>query len=207
MAPILRLAQESDASALLRIYAPIVEKTAISFELAPPTVHEFGERIRNTLASHAWIVCEEEGEILGYAYGSKFRPREAYQWTTEVTVYVSPTQQGRGVGYGVYLSLFAALRLQGFCTAIAVIALPNEASVKLHENLGFKPVGVFYRVGYKLGQWHDTGWWQLALQDYPPVPAQLRSASSLAGTAPWRDALATGLPFIKRASVEQESRR
>ena len=201
MALKIQVAKESDAPNLLRIYRPIVETTAISFELAPPGVDEFKERIRNVLFSHVWLVCEEASEILGYAYASKFRPREAYQWTAEVTVYVSPTQQRRGVARGVYLSLFAALRLQGFCTAVAVIALPNEASVKLHEDLGFKPIGIFPRIGYKLGKWHDTGWWQLPLLEHPALPLPLRTVSDLSGTREWETALATGLSCIKPATL------
>lgn len=170
-----RIARESDAEQMLRIYAPVVRETAISFELAPPSADEMRERVRNILATHVWLVCEDGPEIAGYAYASKFRPREAYQWTAEVTVYVDSAQQRRGIARALYLALFEAMRLQGFCSAIAVIALPNDASVKLHEGLGFRRVGVFERVGYKLGRWHDVGWWQLELQNYdlvtgPPRP-------------------------------------
>lgn len=186
----IRLARECDADQMLEIYAPIVCTTAISFELVPPARTEMRERIRNILASHVWLVCEEAHAICGYAYASKFRPREAYQWTAEVTVYVCPAHQRRGIGRALYLSLFEVMRLQGFYSAIAVIALPNEASVRLHECLGFKLVGVLERAGYKLGHWHDVGWWQLKLQEHPSNPMPPRSIAELVGTAEWEQALA-----------------
>src|SRR6185312_10259505 len=165
----IRLARESDASGILAIYAPIVEQTAISFELAPPSEDEVRKRIRSIQSTHAWLTCEKDGMVAGYAYASKFRPREAYLWTTEVTVYVHQAHRRRGYAKALYLSLFDILRLQGFCTAIAVIALPNPASVQLHEQLGFTEVGVIRSAGYKLNEWHDTGWWQLELQQHPLV--------------------------------------
>ena len=185
----IRVARESDADQMLGIYDPIVRATAISFELAPPGVDEMRERIRNTLASHVWLVCEEAQAIAGYAYASKFRPREAYQWTAEVTVYVHPAQQRRGIGRALYRSLVEILRLQGFCSAIAVIALPNDASVRLHEGLGFQSIGIFERAGYKLGRWHDVGWWQLKLQEHHSNPMAPRNIAELTGTAEWERAL------------------
>jgi phosphinothricin acetyltransferase len=200
VAPIIRLAAESDAASLLQIYAPIVEQTPISFEFTPPTVDEFCKRIRSILASHVWIVCEENGQILGYAYASRFRFREAYDWTTEVTIYVAPEQHRRGVGHGLYGSLLAVLRVQGFCIAIAGITLPNEASVRLHEKLGFRKIGVFHTNGYKFGQWHDIGFWELSLRDLPAIPVPLRPQAALAGSAEWNEALAAGLRLIRPAA-------
>jgi L-amino acid N-acyltransferase YncA len=197
MRSIIRLAEESDAERLLNIYAPIVKETAISFELVPPTVAEFRQRISSTVASHNWLIMEQQEVILGYAYASKFRPREAYQWTAEVTVYVDPAHHRKGVARALYISLFEALRLQGFCNAIAVIALPNPASVRLHEKLGFEPLGVLRSVGYKLSNWHDIGLWQLELQDNNQYPAPPHPASELAHTALWNKALAAGLSSFK----------
>jgi L-amino acid N-acyltransferase YncA len=176
----LRLARESDADRMLAIYAPIVRETAISFELAPPDPEEMRQRIRRISSRHAWLVCEDEGMIAGYAYASQFRPREAYQWTAEVTVYVHPLRQRRGIGGTLYAALFAALRLQGYTSAIAVIALPNDASVRLHERCAFRAVGVFERAGYKLGRWHDVGWWQLELQAASANPQPPRALTELA---------------------------
>jgi L-amino acid N-acyltransferase YncA len=179
---------------MLRIYAPIVQRTAISFELAPPSEEDFQERIRNTVFTHAWIVCEEAGTIAGYAYANRFRPREAYLWTTEVTVYVDSARQRRGLGRALYLSLFQVLRLQGYCTAIAVIALPNPPSVKLHEALGFKLIGVIGSAGYKFGKWHDTGWWQLELQPHPVAPVIPKPVSEWIGTLELAEALSATVP-------------
>lgn len=136
-------------------------------------------RIRKTLASHVWLVADEQGFISGYAYSSRFRTREAYAWTVEVTVYVSSGWQRRGLGSTLYNSLLATLRLQGFCTAVAIIALPNEPSVRLHEKFGFELAGVIYKAGYKLGKWHDVGAWQLELQPHPNAPSPTRALSDL----------------------------
>ena len=193
MSDSIRLATEDDAAEVLRIYEPIVRATAISFELHPPGVEEIRERIRAVLLSHAWLVCGDGQRIAGYAYASRFRAREAYQWTTEVTVYVDAEQRRRGIGRALYVSLLEVLKLQGFLTAIAVIALPNEPSVQLHERLGFRAVGVLKRVGYKLGRWHDVGWWQMELREREADPQSTRRVAELAGTAEWRRAVAAGL--------------
>jgi L-amino acid N-acyltransferase YncA len=138
------------------------------------------------------LVCEHGRSVAGYAYASKFRPREAYQWTAEVTVYVQASQQRRGIGRALYVSLLEVLRLQGFRSAIAVIALPNHPSVRMHESLGFRAVGVFERVGYKLGRWHDVGWWQMALREEAAHPEPPRPIEALMGTPEWERALAAG---------------
>jgi L-amino acid N-acyltransferase YncA len=197
VSPIIRVAQESDAERMLNIYAPIVRETAISFELAPPTVDEFRQRIRSVLDSHNWLVMEDEHAILGYAYAGKFRPREAYQWAAEVTVYVDSPHQKRGIAQALYTSLFAGLRLQGFCNVIAAIALPNLPSVRLHEKLDFKPMGILHSVGYKMGRWHDVGWWQLQLQDNQPNPDPPQPISALENSAAWAQAQAAGLFLLK----------
>jgi L-amino acid N-acyltransferase YncA len=195
--PLIRVAQESDAERMLDIYAPIVTETAISFESVPPTLGEFRQRIRSVLDLHNWLVMEDEHAILGYAYAAKFRPREAYQWTAEVTVYVASPHHKRGIAQALYTSLFAALRLQGFSNAIAAIALPNLPSARLHEKLGFEPVGIFDSVGYKMGRWHDVGWWHLKLQDNPPNPVPPQPISALENSAAWAQALAAGISLLK----------
>ena len=164
---------------MLEIYSPIVRDTWISFELSPPSVEEFRERIHATLRHAPWLVHEKDGKVIGYAYAKHFWPRAAYQWTVEVTVYVHPQQQGRGVGRALYSSLFQLLRSQGYCKALAIIALPNPASIALHEALGFTSVGVFHSVGYKLGGWRDVGWWELPLRDLPEIPAPPKPLAQL----------------------------
>jgi L-amino acid N-acyltransferase YncA len=171
------VAREDDAPGILEIYAPIVRDTAISFELEVPNELEMRARIQKTLAWAPWLVCEQDGRIAGYAYATRFRERAAYQWTVEVTVYVHALHRRRGVARSLYTRLFDELRAQGFVTAIAGIALPNAESVALHESCGFRPIGVFHCVGYKLGRWHDTGWWELALCAAPTQPRMPRPAS------------------------------
>ena len=131
-------------------------------------------RIAQTQATHPWLVAEQEGEVAGYAYGCPHRSRAAYRWAADVSVYVAEAQRGQGLGRALYEELIERLRRQGFQVACAGITLPNEASVRLHERLGFTPVGVYRRIGWKSGAWRDVGWWQLELQpaggEPPPEP-------------------------------------
>ena len=155
---------ERDAEACRDIYAPYVRDTAVSFEETVPTVEEFEGRIRKTTATHPWLVMEVGGKVVGYAYATQHRPRAAYRWTAEVTVYVDGHHHQAGVGRRLYTELLRRLRLQGFRLAVAGITLPNAGSVGLHEAMGFEPVGVYNRIGWKAGDWHDVGWWQLDLR-------------------------------------------
>ncbi len=176
MAHMIRFAAETDATQILDIYAPIVTDTAISFEEVPPSRPEMAGRIRNTLELYPWLTCEEAGRVLGYAYAAGFRSRPAYQWSVEVTAYVRPEAQRKGVGSALYTCLLEILRIQGVINALAGIALPNDASVALHERFGFRPVGVLQDVGFKLMQWHDVEWWALRIQqprDPPDAPKWL----------------------------------
>ena len=187
MGPSIRLATVEDASQIQSIYAPIVAETAVSFELEPPGVEEMRRRIQTTLLTLPWVVCEWDG-VVGYAYAGLFRSRPAYQWSVEVSVYVHASHRGKGVGRALYTSLFECLRVQGYRTALAGIVLPSPTSVALHERVGFRSVGVFHHVGYKLGAWHDVGWWELSLQDLsdPPTPRPLPVELN---TKVWRSAL------------------
>ena len=169
--PMIRLARADDGAAVARIYDPVVAGTAISFEFDPPGPAEMGHRIAQTLAFAPWLVDERDGVVCGYAYASKHRERAAYQWSVDVAVYVDQAYRRSGVGKGLYEKLFQMLRLQVFYTAHAGVTLPNAASVGLHESLGFQPVGTYRGVGFKLGSWHDVGWWQLALRDRSGAPA------------------------------------
>ena len=181
MAQTIRFAAETDATQILDIYAPIVANTAISFEKVPPSRPEMAGRIRSTLERYPWLACEEAGRVLGYAYATEFRSWSAYQWSVEVTVYVRPEAQRKGVGSALYTSLLGILRIQGFINALAGIALPNDSSVALHEQFGFKPMGVLQDVGFKVAQWHDVEWWALRLQqprDPPDAPKSLREVSA-----------------------------
>ena len=157
-----------DAPAIVAIYAPIVRDTAISFELEPPTEAEMRTRIVSTTAVLPWLVClDDDGLVAGYAYASRHRERAAYQWAVDTTAYVRQDRRGRGIAKALYLALFDRLVGLGYFQAFAGIALPNDASVALHESVGFEPLGVYRRVGFKLGAWRDVGWWQKELQPTP----------------------------------------
>lgn len=161
----IRTATPDDAAAVAAIYAPIVQHTAISFETEPPSPGEMRDRIQTTLASLPWLVAEDAtGEMAGYAYASRHRERAAYQWSVDVTVYVREDARGEGVGRALYGELLPLLAALGYHQAFAGIALPNEGSIRLHEAMGFQPLGVYRQVGFKHGQWRDVGWWQKALQ-------------------------------------------
>ena len=167
----IRLATGADTEGVLAIYAPIVRDTAISFELVPPTVEQMRERIVSTLDRLPWLVAEEVQQVIGYAYASRYRERAAYQWSIEVSAYVRDDARRTGVARSLYQALLGILADLSYRTALAGIALPNDASVAFHESMGFTPVGVYQKVGYKLGTWHDVGWWQLPLGKYTDNPA------------------------------------
>jgi phosphinothricin acetyltransferase len=191
--PRLRLATEDDAEGVLAIYAPLVLHTAISFELAPPSLEEMKARIRSTLAEWPWLVVEDEAppSLLGYAYARPFRARPAYQWTVESTVYVHPRAQGRGVGGALYATLLTLLRSAGYRSVVGAITLPNPPSVALHERLGFRHLGTFPAAGFKLGRWHDLGFWRTELRgDGPPDPP--RPLPALLARPEWEAALRAG---------------
>ncbi|HET7121766.1 MAG TPA: GNAT family N-acetyltransferase [Solirubrobacterales bacterium] len=152
-----------DAPACAEIYAPYVSDSAISFEERAPSAAEFRERIQRYGATHAWLVAECDGAVVGYAYACAFNPRPVYRWSASVSVYVAAERRGGGVGRALYGELFERLRSRGFRMACAGITLPNEASVALHESFGFHPAGVLREIGWKRGDWHDVGWWQLEL--------------------------------------------
>ncbi len=160
-----------DAAVCAAIYAPYVRDTVISLEERAPTARELAARIQETTKTHPWLIAEDADEVIGYAYATRHRERASYRWATDVTVYVDPTRHRRGAGRALYEALFARLAAQGFRIACAGITLPNQASVGLHEALGFQPVGVYRDIGFKLGAWHDVGWWQLRLGGQGP-PAE-----------------------------------
>lgn len=164
----IRDAVSADTQALLAIYRPFVTETAVSFEMEPPSAAEFERRVADAQSKWAWLVAERDGEILGYAYGSSFRSRAAYQWSVETSAYTHGAHRRQGVGRALYERLLGVLANKGYCTAYAGIALPNDASVRLHGSLGFSEVGVFRRAGRKFGRWHDVSWWQLELRGSPP---------------------------------------
>ena len=189
----IRPAAPDDARGIQEIYRPIVLETVISFELEPPDVEEVGARVQSNLLMLPWLVCiTETGTVAGYAYANRLKAREAYQWSTEVSAYTHPDFQRRGIARALYTALFAILTYQGFVNAFAGIALPNQASIALHEGMGFTAVGTLSSVGYKLGGWRDVGWWEMRLQHPPDVPAPPRPFLEIREDAEVKAALAAG---------------
>ncbi len=193
----IRLATARDAESIAAIYAPNVTETVISFESEPPDEDEMRRRIGVTLERYPWLVCERRGRVLGYAYAGAHGSRAAYQWSVDVSVYVHGEAHRTGVGRALYTSLFAALGVQGFYNAFAGATLPNPGSVGLHEAMGFRPVGVYRGTGYKMGAWHDVGWWHLPLRERVPDPASPADLPSVLGSEEWDAALAKGLPLLR----------
>jgi L-amino acid N-acyltransferase YncA len=163
-----------DGAACAAIYAPYVEGSPVSFEERAPDAAEMASRIERARESHAWLVAERDAGVVGYANASAFRDRPAYRWSATVSIYLAEEARGRGVGRTLYGALFDRLRERGYRMACAGITLPNEASVGLHESLGFEPVGVNREIGFKCGAWRDVGWYQLELtpagEGPPPEP-------------------------------------
>lgn len=161
---------QRDAAACAAIYAPHVEESPVSFEERAPDAAELGARIERYGASHAWLVAERYDQVVGYAYATAFNERPAYRWSTSVSVYIADAARGEGAGRALYEALFDRLRERGFRMACAGITLPNEASVGLHQHLGFELVGVNREIGWKQGAWRDVGWYQLELSPAPNGP-------------------------------------
>ena len=177
----IRMATPRDAAGVHAIYAPVVRETFISFELEPPTEAQLAQRIAATVRRFPWLVHEDAQGIAGYAYACEHRERLAYQWSVDVSCYVHPRARRHGVGKALYEALLRVLRVQGFCNAFAGIALPNPASVALHESVGFRLLGQYRNVGFKNGAWRDTGWYQCAIGELPSAPATPRAIPELEG--------------------------
>ena len=170
MARLIRLAAAEDAAAIAAIYRPYVEGSTISFEERAPDADEMARRIAGaTPGLHPWLVAEEHGALLGYAASTPFRARPAYRWVVETGIYLASGATGRGVGRDLLAALIELLERQGFVAAIGAIALPNDASVALHETLGFLHTGTYRQVGFKLGQWLDVDLWQRDLAPREPA--------------------------------------
>jgi L-amino acid N-acyltransferase YncA len=165
----IRAASVSDAAAMLEIYSPSITNGHASFEVVVPSVEEFQGRITSNMKKFPWLVYEVEGMVVGYAYASMHRSRCAYDWTVESSAYVLESHRKKQIGKMLYQKLFEIIKSQGVCLVLAGITLPNIASVKFHESLGFTPVGVYKNIGFKMNQWWDVGWWQLQLQK-PTAP-------------------------------------
>jgi L-amino acid N-acyltransferase YncA len=175
----IRVAEDRDAEAIAAIYAPHVTRGLASLEERAPTPDEMRARMAAIAGAYPWLVADDDGIVLGYAYAGRFRERTAYRWAVETTIYVAAEAQRRGVGRLLYGALLDVLRKQGFVQAVAAITLPNDASIELHERAGFRRAGVYRQVGWKLGRWVDVGLWQIELADPGGAPREPRPFSEV----------------------------
>ena len=178
---LLRRAVPADAPALLAIYEPYVRYTAITFEYEPPSADEFRERIAHTLERYPWLVAEQDGAVVGYAYAHALRERQAYGWDAELSIYLRPQAERGRIGTRLYRALCALLREQHIVTAYACITLPNQASVCFHETFGFNRLGTFPHCGFKQGSWHDILWMECPLRERVSPPGTFVPFAALPG--------------------------
>ena len=167
---IVRNARPDDAAAIADIYAPVVRDTPISFEEYPPGPGHLKKRMESSIV---WLVAEEGDRVLGYGYARPFHERAAYRWSAEVSIYIAADAQGRGIGRELLTKLEEELRDRGYVNALAGVTLPNDPSIRLFESFGFESIAVQKKIGYKLGDWHDVGWWQKQLRPPTVPPPQL----------------------------------
>lgn len=161
-----------DAAAVADIYRSVVMHSHASFEEVAPDADEMQRRIGRTLERTPWLVAETDGAPVGYAYAISHRDRAAYRWSVDVSVYVGEDWQGRGIGHSLYRRLLTLLERQGFVNVYAGIALPNEASERLHRAIGMQPIGVYHQIGFKLGKWWDVAWYGMQLRQVDERPAE-----------------------------------
>lgn len=173
-----RVARAEDFPAIVEIYNWAIAHTAATFKTEPDTLESIMASWQRHADVYPWFVAQQEGSVIGFTMASPFSNRCGFVGTAELTVYVHPDHTGRGVGKALYATLVSALEAQGFKTLLAVIAMPNPASERLTESLGFAKVGVLRRVGWKLGRWHDVGYWQLVLNDSDDAPTPIDVTSS-----------------------------
>ena len=193
----IRLATTSDAAAIADIYAPYCDATVISFEETAPSSEEMARRIATIGATRPWIVLEDQGRVIGYAYASPHHDRAAYRWSVSTAIYIGRHHHRRGAGRALYTTLFALLRALGYRQATAGITLPNPASVGLHAAFGFGPVGVYRRIGFKMEGWHDVGWFQAEIQPGSDPPEDPRPVREIVNSPEWNEAVARGLAFYR----------
>lgn len=174
------MASESDADQFLEIYTPIVLETAISFEELPPTSGNMQARIKLISQTYPWLVAaDKDSKIVGYAYANQHRERSAYRWAVDVSVYIREDHRGQGIGRLLYKKLFELLQQQNFLRAFAGITLPNKPSVDFHEAMGFTNFVTYQNIGFKLGQWHDVGWWEINISSPRVLPCEPLSISEI----------------------------
>ncbi len=177
----IRTAQIEDARELLAVYAPYVEKTAVTFEYEVPSLAEFSERVRRTLEKYPYFIAECEGEIAGYAYAGSFHERAAYDWACEVSIYLRQDRKRQGIGRKLYDALEGTLKAQNIQNLYACIAYPDPEdeyltrdSVRFHEHMGYHLIGEFHQCGYKFGRWYHMVWMEKHLGNHEADPKKVR---------------------------------
>ncbi|MDO4454476.1 MAG: GNAT family N-acetyltransferase [Eubacteriales bacterium] len=171
----IRAAQKKDLQAMLGIYAPYVENTAVTFEYDIPSIEEFENRFQKITDFFPWLVYEEDSKVLGYAYAGTFHERKAFQWDAELSIYLSEEAHRRGIGKKLYSELFSILEEQGIYTLYAHITYPNDDSIAFHKAMGFQKIAHFPKTGYKMGKWRDTIFMEKHLKELPDFPQQPHS--------------------------------
>ena len=198
MNAIIRLAEKRDVPGILEIYSPFVLNTSVTFEEIVPDEDSFWERIQGIMAELPYLVCEINGRIAGYAYASGYRSRASYRWSKEVSVYIHPDYQRKRVAHALYTSLNETVRYQGIADLLAIITMPNEPSVAFHEQFGYRKCGEFSKVGFKLGQWQNVGWFELFLQDESQAPKNpILTLNEISGLPIFQEAIRKGLEKLK----------
>lgn len=184
----IRPAGAEDAEALLAIYAPYVRETAITFEYDVPTVEEFQSRIRNILQKYPYLIAEQDGRAVGYAYAGSFKERASYAWDAETTIYVARDRKRQGIGRRLYRTLEDILKAQGILNLNACIAFPPQEdeyltrnSMEFHARCGFRLVGEFHQCGYKFGRWYNIIWMEKHIGAHPDLPASPKTFDEVRG--------------------------
>ncbi len=177
---IFRMVTEDDAESLLKIYSPYVKNTSITFEYEVPSLEDFRRRISDISRKYPYIVCEYDGNIIGYAYAHKFHERAAYQWNVELSVYIKEKFTGYGLGRSLYKVIIDILKLQNVRNIYSYVTSPNVSSEKLHEYFNFRKIGCFTNTGYKFGRWIDVTLYEKNISEYSLNPEPVKSIQELA---------------------------
>lgn len=193
----IRLAQEKDALGILTIYRPFVETTTVSFELEVPTLNDIKNRIKQIIPRYPYLVCLHNESVVGYAYAGLHRKREAYQWSTEVSVYIHEDYRKKRIGTALYKALLAILKLQGFKNIIAGITIPNPKSIAFHQSFGFHFFARYENVGFKFNNWHSTEWYQISFLEGKEKPKNLVSVLDIAKMEDWKTIIHDPISIIR----------
>jgi phosphinothricin acetyltransferase len=166
----IRMADENDAEEILSVYSPYVTGSVITFEYDVPDIESFRKRVKDVLSNYPYLVCTEEGKVVGYAYASRHKERAAYQWNAELSVYVREGHHGLGIGKTLYGMLLELLRLQNVQNVYGCVTSPNIKSEGLHSRFGFEKVGTYRKTGYKFGSWLDVMWFEKNIGEHEKDP-------------------------------------